>query len=140
VFRRVASSFCIQGWSTALVVEVTPLNAHLPALRFKEGQQLGCAIADIFVRQTQGPSGLMPTLSGARGGLIRSGFVLGPQRQPQLRRLSVGILDQLFFAPASGSITVTTLPLRLRSTSPVGHHERVRPKRQPAARRTSRMV
>src|SRR5205085_8729003 len=52
----------------------------------------------------------------------------------------VRVLDQLFFAVASGSVTAATPALRLRTADPVGHHVRVRWNVYPAPRRTCQMV
>src|SRR3954447_22690095 len=56
-----------------------------------------------------------------RHGLKRPRLVLTPNGQPQLDAPCVGLLDQLFFAAASGSLTRTTPCLRVRITTPVSH-------------------
>src|SRR4051794_41107152 len=61
-----------------------------------------------------------------RHGLKGTGLVLTPDRQPKLRAQRVGLLDQLFFAAASGSLTRTTPAcLRLRIATPVSHQVRL---------------
>src|SRR4051794_25290361 len=45
-----------------------------------------------------------------------AGLVLTPDRQPKLGAERIGLLDQLFLAIASGSLTRTTPCLRLRIT------------------------
>ena len=47
-----------------------------------------------------------------RHGLEGAGLVLTPDREPKLRPQCVGLLDQLFLAIASGSLTRTTPCLR----------------------------
>src|SRR5262249_61209682 len=78
--------------------------------------------------------------TGVRDRLERAGFVLAPHRQPQRRGGGVRVLDQLFFATASGSVTVTTPALRRRTADPVGHQVRVRWNEYPALRSTCQMV
>ena len=68
----------------------------------------------------------LPALARIGRGLERPGLVAAPDGQPQRGAQRVGALDQLFFAAASGSVTVTAPALRLRVAWPVGHHERVR--------------
>src|SRR3954467_948314 len=60
-----------------------------------------------------------------RHGLKRPGFVLAPNGQPKLGAQCVGLLDQLFLAAASGSLTRTTPCLRLRIATPVSHQVRL---------------
>jgi hypothetical protein len=47
----------------------------------------------------------------------RDCLILGPECQSQSGRLHLGLSDQLFFAPASGSTTSTMPPLRLRKAN-----------------------
>src|SRR4051794_27121356 len=49
-----------------------------------------------------------PRPTGMRHGLKRPRLVLAPDRQPKLRPQRVGLLNQLFLAIASGSLTRTT--------------------------------
>src|SRR3954451_20731716 len=61
-----------------------------------------------------------------RHGLKGAGLVLTPNRQPKLGAQRVGLLDQLFLARASGSLTRTAPTcLRLRITTPVSHQVRL---------------
>ena len=57
--------------------------------------------------------------------LKRPGFVLAPDGQPKLGAQCVGLLDQLFLAAASGSLTRTTPCLRWRIATPVSHQVRL---------------
>ena len=67
----------------------------------------------------------LPGLTLIWCGLKRASFVLGPNTQPQRFAEQVGILNQVFFAVVSGSVTSTTPALRLRVAVPVGHQERL---------------
>src|SRR5829696_3419733 len=78
----------------------------------EQGQDLGCAAADVFVRVLGRVFARLPRHTGMRHGLERPGLVLAPDRQPKLGAERVGLLDQLFFAVASGSLTRTTPCLR----------------------------
>ena len=75
-----------------------------------------------------------------RHGLERAGLVLTPDRQPKLRALRVGLLDQLFLARASGSLTRTTPCLRRRVATPVWHQVRLFCQLNPAACRVRQIV
>ena len=75
-----------------------------------------------------------------RDRLERARLVLTPHCQPEGGSQGVGVLDPLFFGPASGSVTVATPALRLRTACPVGHHVRVRWNVDPASRSTRQMV
>ena len=68
----------------------------------------------------------LPGLAGMRHRLERPGLVAAPDRQAHRLAGEVGVLDQLFFGSASGSVTITGPALRLRSADPVGHQVRVR--------------
>src|SRR5947209_5393406 len=75
-----------------------------------------------------------PAAARMRHGLEGAGLVLAPDRQPHPSPQLVGVLDQLFFAAASGSVTVTGPPRpRRRRTTPVSHHVRVFCRLSPAA-------
>src|SRR5262249_27759170 len=82
----------------------------------------------------------VPVLACQGAGLIRPGFIIRPDRQPQLLTNGIGVLDQLFFASVSGSVTHTAPSLPLRNTRPVSHQVRLRPQRQPAPCSTARIV
>ena len=60
-----------------------------------------------------GRAARLPRHTRMRHRLERTGLVLTPDRESQLRAGCVGLLDQLFLAAASGSLTRTTPCLRL---------------------------
>src|SRR4051812_35767821 len=74
----------------------------------EQGQDLGCAAADGFVRVLGRVVARLPGWARMRHGLKRPRLVLTPDREPKLRPQRVGLLDQLFLAKASGSLTRTT--------------------------------
>ena len=82
----------------------------------EQGQDLGCAAPDVFVRLGCRLAARPPRHTGMRHRLEGAGLVLAPDREPKLRPQRVGLLDQLFLAIASGSLTRTTPCLR------VAHH------------------
>ena len=90
----------------------------------KQCQEFGCAVAHIFVRLLFGLTLRLPALPLVGNGLEWSGFVLRPNAQPQRLSDGVSLLDQVFFASASGSVTSTATPFRLRVTVPVLHQVR----------------
>src|SRR3954468_12574861 len=76
-----------------------------------------------------------------RPGLKGTGLVLTPDREPKLRAQRVGLLDQLFFAAASGSLTRTTPAcLRWRIATPVSHQVRLFCQLSPASCRVRQIV
>src|SRR3954449_9557886 len=91
----------------------------------EQGQDLGCAAPDVFVRLGCRLAARPPRHTGMRHGLEGAGLVLAPDREPKLRPQRVGLLDQLFWAIASGSLTRTTPGLRVRITTPVSHQVRL---------------
>src|SRR3954465_4323428 len=99
----------------------------------KPGQDLGCAAPDVFVRLLCRVFARLPGWAGMRHGLKRPGLVLAPDREPKLGAQCVGLLDQLFLAAASGSLTRTTPCLRLRIATPVSHQVRLFCQLSPAA-------
>ena len=100
----------------------------------KQGQDLGRAAADIFVRLRGGLAMWSPTAARVRHSLERTGLVLTPYRQAKTSALRVSPLDQPLFAAASGSVTLTRSScLRLRTTTPVSHHVRLFCQPKPAA-------
>src|SRR3954471_10801729 len=106
----------------------------------KQGQDLGCAAPDVFVRLEGGLAARLPRHPGMRHGLERPGLVLTPDRQPKLRALRVGLLDQLFWARVSGSRTRTTPCLRRRVATPVWHQVRLFCQLSPASCRVRPIV
>src|SRR5215216_6106348 len=91
----------------------------------EQGQDLGCAAADVFVRLEGGLAARLPRHTRMRHRLERAGLVLAPDREPKLRAQRVGLLNQLFWAAASGSLTRTTPCLRWRVATPVSHQVRL---------------
>src|SRR3954467_3139665 len=99
----------------------------------EQGQDLSRAAPDVFVRLLGRVFARLPRHAGMRHGLKRPRLVLTPDREPKLRAQRVGLLDQLFLAIASGSLTRTTPCLRLRLTTPVSHQVRLVCPLRPAA-------
>src|SRR3954465_15719751 len=91
----------------------------------EQGQDLGRAAADVFVRLGGRVLARLPGYAGMRHGLKRPRPVLAPDREPKLGAEHVGSLDQPLFTAASGSLTRTTPCLRLRITTPVSHQVRL---------------
>src|SRR5947208_1651110 len=106
----------------------------------KQGQDLGCAAPDVFVRLEGGLAARLPGWAGMRHGLKRPRLVLAPDRDPKLRAQRVGLLDQLFLARASGSLTRTTPCLRRRVATPVWHQVRLFCQLNPASCRVRQIV
>jgi hypothetical protein len=91
----------------------------------EQGQDLGRAAADIFVRLRGGLAVWSPTAARVWHSLERASLILAPHRQAKASALRVGPLDQPLFAAASGSVTLTKPScLRLRTTTPVSHQVR----------------
>src|SRR3954467_13186969 len=99
----------------------------------EQGQDLGRAAADVFVRLGGRLLARLPGYAGMRHGLKRPRLVLAPDRQPQLGAEHVGSLDQPLFTAASGSLTRTTPCLRLRMAMPVSHQVRLFCQLRPAS-------
>src|SRR5215217_355623 len=106
----------------------------------KQGQDLGCAATDVLVRLEGGLAARLPRHPGMWHSLKRPRLVLAPDRQPKLGPQRVGLLDQLFFAAASESLTRTTPCLRCRITTPVSHQVRLFCQLRPAACRVRQIV
>src|SRR3954470_21097063 len=106
----------------------------------EQGQDLGCAAADVFVRLLARVVARLPGWARMRHGLKRPRLVLTPDREPKLRPQRVGLLDQLFLAKASGSLTRTTPCLRRRIATPVSHHVRLFCQLRPASCRVRQIV
>src|SRR5215213_3545444 len=105
----------------------------------EQGQDLGRAAPDVFVRLEGRSPSRLPRHPGMRHGLKGAGLVLTPDREPKLRPQRVGLLDQLFLARASGSRTRTTPCLRRRIATPVSHQVRLFCQLRPLACRAARM-
>lgn len=110
----------------------------------KERHQFGRATAHVLVRMPNWVALLLPTLPRLSDRLIRSGFVLTPDGQSQTLSQQVGSFDQLFFASASGSLTITTslprLRRRKRRAVPVSHQVRSSCQLRPASLSTRQSV
>ncbi len=65
-----------------------------------------------------------PTLPWVRDGLVRSGFILIPERQTGLFSGLIGQFDYAFFAVVSGSVTMTLPRFLFRTAVPVSHQLR----------------
>src|SRR4051812_30663485 len=61
----------------------------------EQGQDLGCAAADVFVRVLGRVVARLPGWARMRHGLKRPRLVLTPDREPKLRPQHVGLLDCL---------------------------------------------
>src|SRR5690348_3603445 len=106
----------------------------------EQGQDLGGAATDIFVWLLGRVFARLPGWAGMRHGLKGAGLVLTPDRQPKLGAERVGLLDQLLFAAASGSLTRTTPCLRWRIATPVWHQVRLFCQLTPASCRVRQIV
>src|SRR3954465_4695573 len=99
----------------------------------EQGQGLGRAAPDGFVRVLGRVVARLPGWAGMRHGLKRPGLVRAPDREPKLGAQRVGSLDQPLFTAASGSTTVTVPCLRRRVTTPVWHQVRLFCQLRPAS-------
>src|SRR4051794_2000056 len=89
------------------------------------GPGLGRAAPDAFGRPRRWSPWRLLQHTSMRHGLKGTGPVLTPDREPKPRPQRVGLLDQLFLARASGSLTRTTPCLRWRIATPVSHQVRL---------------
>src|SRR6266511_253568 len=87
-------------------------------------------------RSTEG----LPMRAWLWDGLVWAGFVHAPHGQAHAFSLGVGLLDQAFFALASGSCTLTSPRLRLRMATPVWHQVRSFCQVMPASCSTAQIV
>src|SRR4029078_11112354 len=99
----------------------------------EQGQDLGCAAPDVFVRLLGRVFARLPGWARMRHGLKRPRLVLTPDREPKLRPQRVCLLDELFWAKASGSLARTTPSLRWRLATPVSPHVRLFCQLRPAS-------
>src|SRR3954449_5600161 len=99
----------------------------------EQGQDLGRAAADVFVRLGGRVLARLPGYAGMRHGLKRPRLVLTPDREPKLGAERIGLLDQPLFTIVSGSTRVTVPCLRRRVTTPVRHQVRLFCQLSPAA-------
>src|SRR6266567_8175317 len=106
----------------------------------EERDQLGGAMPNVFMWVTSRLTDGLPMDTWLGDGLVRAGFIHTPHRQFHPLALGVGLLDQAFFALASGSWTSTSPRLRLRMAAPVWHQDRSRCQLIPASCNTAQMV
>ena len=97
-------------------------------------------MTNVFMRIPSRLTGGLPVHAWLGDRLVRAGFVHAPHGQTHAFPLGVGLLDQPFFALASGSWTLTSPRLRLRTTSPVWHQVRSRCQLIPASCSTAQIV
>ena len=84
------------------------------------GRRSGDAVSHLVARfNAEGTAALTPRHGGGHP------VVYGPAERQRILAEAVGVLDQLFFDSASGSVTTTAPALRRRRAVPVGHHVRV---------------
>lgn len=95
-----------------------PFGPDFSRCWMEEGELLGCPIPDVLMGIADWVACRMPVRAGIGQRSIRSRFVFRPDGQ---HVLGVCRLDQLFFAAASGSMTVTVPLFRFRTTVPVSH-------------------
>ena len=107
---------------------------HLSGGGMEQGQDLGRAAADIFVRLRGGLAVRPPTAARMRHGLERTGLVLAPDRQAKARRLACRPARSAPFYRRIRIGDADQAPcLRLRITTPVSHQVRLFCQPKPAA-------
>jgi hypothetical protein len=114
-----------------------PFDPDLAAGGIEQGQLLGRPLSRIFMGIPDWLAHRMPVGAGIRNRLVGTGFVLGIDRQ---HILGMRGFDQVFFAVASGSMTVKVPLLRLRMAVPVSHQLRSRSQVNSASWRTHQML
>src|SRR6266568_1323768 len=115
-------------------------DAHLAGGGMEQRQHLGRAMANVLMRVASRPTDRLPVNAWLGDCLVRAGFVHAPYGQTHAFPFGVGLLDQPFFALASGSWTLTSQRLRLRMATPVWHQVRSRCQVIPASCSTAQMV
>jgi hypothetical protein len=90
-------------------------DPHLPRRGTKQRQQFHGSQTEVLVRLPPGMRLRLPAVAGIGHGLIRARFILTGDGHPARLRLAVRLLNQLFFASASGSVTCTRPRLRRRT-------------------------
>src|SRR5581483_6969834 len=98
-------------------------DANLACRRMKQGEQFGGPIFRIFMGLPGWLSFRLPMMPEIGDGLRGTGFILCPDRQFFLLCSGVCLLDEFFFAQASGSVTSTVPRLRTRRAVPVLHQQ-----------------
>ena len=101
------------------------LDPDLAIGGMEEREELGRAVAKILVRLARRLALGLPGWAGMGNGLEWPSLVGAPDRQAQRLTGAIGVLDQLFFDSASGSVTIAVPRFRLRSADPVGHQVRL---------------
>src|SRR5712692_2749219 len=109
------------------------LGPHVAGGWPQERQQLHRAAADVLVGSAGGLAFGLPGLARLGNRLVGTTFVLGPDRQSESFPYFVCLLDEPLFWSASGSTTVTTPSLRLRTATPVSHQVRLSCQVKPAS-------
>ena len=103
--RTAASSRLQPGVQDRVGAGRHALDADLPVGRVEQRQDLGRAVAEVLVRLARRLALGPPGLAGVGDRLERPGLVGAPDRQAHRLAQAVGVLDQLFFDSASGSVT-----------------------------------
>ncbi len=117
-----------------------PFDPDLSVARAKQGEDFGRAVQDTCMILLHGSTLRLPAVAQIGQGLKGTSFVFAPDLEAKARAHGVGLLDQRFFACASGSVTVTRPLVRIRTAWPVGHHVRSRCQVYPASRSTHQIV
>src|SRR5579863_8490656 len=78
----------------------------------KQCSRFGNAITRIFMRLLDWMTLYLPTGSAIGLSLIGTGFIFAPHTQAQYFAHLISLLNQFFFASASGSVTITVPALR----------------------------
>ena len=106
----------------------------------EQREHLRRAMPNVFMRVTSRLTDGLPMATWLRDGLVGASFIHPPHCQSHALALDVGLLDQAFFALASGSWTSTSPRLRLRMAAPVRHQDRSRCQLTPASCSTAQIV
>src|SRR5260370_39460 len=130
----------LPSWRAAVWTTSDALDQHLAGGWVEERQHLGDAMTNVFMWVTSRPTDGLPVHAWLGYRLVGASFVHAPHRQTHAFPLGVSLLDQPFFALASGSWTLTSPRLRLRIASPVSHQVRSRCQVMPASCSTAQMV
>jgi hypothetical protein len=124
--RMSVNSRFSQGWRTALGQDVTPSIRTRPLAGWNSVSTLAVpsrrySCGWLAGRLALGP----PGRAGMGHRLERPGLIRTPDRKAHRLAREVGLLDQLFFDSASGSVTSMVPALRFRNAAPVGHQVRL---------------
>lgn len=113
------------------------LHMHLTTGWMEEGQLLGGSLTGILMGIADRLPCRVPVGAGIGNRLIGASLVFGVYRQ---HILGIRRLNQVFFATASGSTTVTVPLFRLRTAVPISHQLRSLLQVNPASCRMHQMV